>query len=279
MSIRDGLSETAQVGKRTRELLIHPSTCPSFNVHHVRLAGISYAVDGFHFTRLNPQLSQLMACTHGKGEVLMGDKWVPCGENTAYLTPPRRIHSYRALKKGPWNLCWVIFREDGNRIPAIPSQEPMLVQLDPRPLHDAILGLYRESIGARDLGIMHHWTEIIVAQAKRLLQPFHHNPRLWKLWEEIDANLSREWTIDQMASAVHVSSEHLRRLCHQTIGRSPMDHVAHLRMIKAATLLTSTGEKVENIARQVGYQNAFAFSSAFKRIYGVTPSSFRIKQP
>ena len=38
-----------------------------------------------------------------------------------------------------------------------------------------------------------------------------------------------------------------------------------------------TGEKIEDIAQQVGYQNPFAFSNTFKRMTGFRPSQFRTR--
>jgi AraC-like DNA-binding protein len=54
-----------------------------------------------------------------------------------------------------------------------------------------------------------------------------------------------------------------------------MRQVAQLRMPHAAVLLASESYSVEEIAHQVGYENAFAFSTAFKRIMGASPSSYR----
>jgi transcriptional regulator GlxA family with amidase domain len=51
-----------------------------------------------------------------------------------------------------------------------------------------------------------------------------------------------------------------------------MQHVTHLRMRRAETLLQSTTAKLAVIARMVGYENVFAFSTAFRRIYHVPPS-------
>ena len=38
-----------------------------------------------------------------------------------------------------------------------------------------------------------------------------------------------------------------------------------------------TGEKIEDIAQQVGYQNPFAFSNTFKRMTGFRLSQFKTR--
>ena len=74
-----------------------------------------------------------------------------------------------------------------------------------------------------------------------------------------------------------MSQEHLRRLSRQQLGRSPIQQITHLRMRRAVSLLASTGDKVETIAREVGYENPFTFSNAFKRWTGLTPARWRMR--
>lgn len=42
-------------------------------------------------------------------------------------------------------------------------------------------------------------------------------------------------------------------------------------------LLISTEKNIENVALEVGYQDAFSFSKAFKKMAGVPPKEFRTK--
>ena len=51
--------------------------------------------------------------------------------------------------------------------------------------------------------------------------------------------------------------------------------MARLRMARARALLISTNLPVYQTAALVGYENPFAFSTAFKRHTGQTPREFR----
>ncbi len=82
------------------------------------------------------------------------------------------------------------------------------------------------------------------------------------------AQLDYEWTLSELARVAHVSGEHLRRLCTQQLGRTPMRQVTYLRMRRAAELLSTTDEKIESITHAVGYQNPFVFSNTFKKWIG-----------
>ena len=46
-------------------------------------------------------------------------------------------------------------------------------------------------------------------------------------------------------------------------------------MREAAALLSSESYKLAEVARRVGYDNVFAFSTAFKRQFGTAPAYFR----
>jgi len=72
-----------------------------------------------------------------------------------------------------------------------------------------------------------------------------------------------------------MSEEHLRRLCHKHYQRSPMDHLTHLRLRRAGTMLRSSPEKMEEIAHQAGYESVYSFSAAFRRWSGIPPARFR----
>ena len=89
------------------------------------------------------------------------------------------------------------------------------------------------------------------------------------------ARLGENWTAESLAKLAGCSTEHLRRLCHQLLGRTPMHQVTYLRMRHAANLLETRNDKIETISRAVGYENPFAFSNTFKKWIGWRPSEYR----
>lgn len=63
------------------------------------------------------------------------------------------------------------------------------------------------------------------------------------------------------------------------VGEPPLAYLTGWRMTIAADLLRDTTATVATVARTVGYADAFAFSTAFKRARGVTPSAWRRNRP
>ncbi|MBU6530883.1 AraC family transcriptional regulator [Streptomyces sp. NPDC057245] len=84
------------------------------------------------------------------------------------------------------------------------------------------------------------------------------------------------WSVSSLAERTGVSRATLAKRFTDLVGEPPLTYLTRRRMALAADLLTErAGATVAEIARAVGYSDAFAFSVAFKRTRGVTPSGFR----
>jgi len=88
-------------------------------------------------------------------------------------------------------------------------------------------------------------------------------------------DLSHPWTVADLASKVGVSRAALAQRFGKLIGEPPMAYLTGIRLAQAADLLRESDATLEAVARQVGYSNAFALSTAFKRERGVRPQEYR----
>lgn len=82
-------------------------------------------------------------------------------------------------------------------------------------------------------------------------------------------------TIATVAADVGLSADYLGRLFRERLGRSPLQHLHHVRIGRAAELLTNSHLSIYEIARDCGYQRNSEFSSWFRRLRGSTPSGLR----
>lgn len=271
--IQNDLREIQMVGAQTQQQIVAPSAANILSTHGILLAGVSEAREGFHWVRTSPSIGVVLSCFYGQGHVLVDRQWHVCAAGTAYVTPAHTLHAYRVLHDGAWGLSWVIYRETDM---PFATSAPILVHGDAQALRSAVLGLYRESIGPSEPSFLHHWAELVHLEALRMTNGTYRERRLWRLWEVVDADLAHHWTLQELAALACVSAEHLRYLCQRELERSPMHHVAQLRMQRAAVLLRFTDDTIEAIAHAVGYENPYAFSTAFKRFSGVPPSQYRM---
>jgi AraC-like DNA-binding protein len=89
----------------------------------------------------------------------------------------------------------------------------------------------------------------------------------------------RKWTVDDLAAEAAVSRSSLHDRFREVLGLSPMRYVSEWRMRVAQELLRTTEVTVAVIARRVGYDSEEAFSRAFKRTHGQSPSLWRTGRP
>ncbi|GAA2776395.1 AraC family transcriptional regulator [Streptomyces rameus] len=86
---------------------------------------------------------------------------------------------------------------------------------------------------------------------------------------------ARPWTVASLAREVGASRAALARRFSAVVGEPPMAYLAQWRLTLAADLVCRPDTTLTEVARQVGYGSAFALSSAFKRVRGVSPQEYR----
>ncbi|RKL64694.1 AraC family transcriptional regulator [Salipaludibacillus neizhouensis] len=99
-----------------------------------------------------------------------------------------------------------------------------------------------------------------------------------KAIEYMEKNILEDITIDSIAKQANVSPFHFQRtfavLTEITIG----DYIRRRRLTFAGEELLTTGVKIIDLANKYGYDTPEAFSKAFRRQHGVTPSEARKKK-
>jgi AraC-like DNA-binding protein len=91
----------------------------------------------------------------------------------------------------------------------------------------------------------------------------------------IHNNPAHPWTVASLAQATGVSRAALARRFTALVGEPPMTFLTGWRLTLAADLLREPGATVGSVAPQVGYSSAFALSTAFKRVRGMSPAVHR----
>jgi AraC-like DNA-binding protein len=86
------------------------------------------------------------------------------------------------------------------------------------------------------------------------------------------------WTLERLGRAAGLSRSALAERFQHLVGHPPMQYLTHWRMQLAAKLLAE-GLKVSAVALRVGYDSEAAFSRAFKRAAGLSPSAWRSSRP
>ncbi|TYB41982.1 AraC family transcriptional regulator [Actinomadura chibensis] len=103
----------------------------------------------------------------------------------------------------------------------------------------------------------------------------HGDPVVGPALRLLHADLSHPWTVAALAAEVGASRAALAQRFTKLVGEPPMSYLTGARLAQAADLLRESDATLDAVARQVGYGNAFALSTAFKREHGVSPQEYR----
>jgi AraC-like DNA-binding protein len=102
-----------------------------------------------------------------------------------------------------------------------------------------------------------------------------HDPVLAPALALLHGAPEKKWAVADLASGAAVSRSLLDERFRQVLGRSPIRYLTEWRMHLAEDLLATTDTSIFAIARDVGYDSEEAFSRAFKRSRGLSPSHWR----
>ena len=91
---------------------------------------------------------------------------------------------------------------------------------------------------------------------------------------EIHRDPARSWTVAAMAQLSALSRTAFFQRFSRTVGVLPMEYLLRWRMALAKDLLRRLDLGLTEVADRTGYQSASAFSTAFSRHTGQSPSSY-----
>ena len=100
------------------------------------------------------------------------------------------------------------------------------------------------------------------------------DPALARALRGIHADASRRWTVAELARTAYMSRAVFAERFAQKVGMPPMQYLLEWRMAIAKDMLRRDDAPLAEVAKGVGYQSASAFSTAFTRLTGCSPSVF-----
>jgi AraC-like DNA-binding protein len=101
------------------------------------------------------------------------------------------------------------------------------------------------------------------------------DPAIGKALALLHTQVAREWTAEDLASAVNLSRSTFAERFTAMIGQPPMKYLTNWRMQVAAHKLKEGRLSIGQIAFDIGYESEAAFTRAFKRECGVPPATWR----
>ena len=119
----------------------------------------------------------------------------------------------------------------------------------------------------------------MVAVFKQLLslQDFLPNidRRISRALEHIENDLSKNHTLNSLASISSLSVSQFKVLFVKHTGKTLSQYLLMLRMEKARALLANTDMPISIVSEQTGYTDQSAFTRRFQSYHGISPSEYK----
>lgn len=91
--------------------------------------------------------------------------------------------------------------------------------------------------------------------------------------EYIESNLDKNLEIEEIAKVACMSKFHFQRMFSMLTGYTVSEYIRNRRITVAAQELVHSKAKVIDVALKYGYESPEAFTKAFRKIHGVSPSA------
>lgn len=218
----------------------------------------------------------------GKGTLVNQNGKQTVKENEIFVTRPFENITYTADIDDPWSYIWIGFTSD---MPVPSILEKIDVIFAPY-LKNLFISAYdtdhfdnADTHGAYEhylCGIIWQIFGMLIQNNKKDMTPMDNYVKPALTLMELyyyDVKL----TVAELAERLHVSKEHFGRVFKSETGFSPKKYLNDIRMQKAAEFLTQKNDSISKISKSVGFTDVFAFSRAFSRYYGYSPSEYAKK--
>lgn len=207
-----------------------------------------------------------------------------------FLLKDNEVVEYSADKEDPWEYCWVTYNgtEAKNLSDEIGFTEgiyclnsnveakqfyELICRMHEKPEMNYINDLRRRGILLEFLALALEATE---TRAKKLTRRNERSSELYiqKAVDFMNYNYATI-TISDVVNFIGFSRSYFTTMFKRQIGQSPQEYLMQVRLKHATQQLLSTELSIQEIAAQIGYDNAFTFSRMFKNAYGISPTEYR----
>jgi AraC family transcriptional regulator, arabinose operon regulatory protein len=226
----------------------------------------------------------VIVCVGGTGWANIAGTQHRIGSNTALVIPSGTAHAYGSGDT-PWTIWWCHLR--GSDLPELvaemgvtPARPVVSIRHIDRAvaLVDEIVStLERSHAPASLVGASGAAWKLLTQMVIDRSLPSPGDPlqrAMLFLSERFDSTVR----VADLAALVGVSPSHLSTQFRRATGGGVLAHQTALRMARARQLLDTTDAPINEIAREVGYDDPFYFSRHFRRLHEASPSEYRDRE-
>ncbi len=103
--------------------------------------------------------------------------------------------------------------------------------------------------------------------------------RLNRVFEFIDENLDSNLSLKEVAKVAFFSPYHFHRIFKQLTGETLNEFITRRRIERSVSDILHRNVSISEIAHAYGFSDNSAYTKAFKKYYGISPSEFKRQNP
>lgn len=226
----------------------------------------------------------------GKGTLLVENREQKLHFGQMFLTKPNERCLYHPDEKDPWSYCWVTF--DGNKAQSYMesagfSDDVNVLDsfIEPKEFYRIIEKVMQHSElslanNLMNTGLMMEFIALSIKsnyishQVVRHQNEFGPEDYVEQAIRMIECNYDSV-KISDVAKNIGLNRSYLTALFKKRVGVSPQEYLLQFRLKKSCEILLNTKLSIQEIAREVGYDNPMTFSKIFKKVYAASPREYR----
>lgn len=219
----------------------------------------------------------------GKGSVNVYGNCSECQEGTLIWIPPYTPFSYIADEKEPWCYAWIGIA--GGESNLLHGELDFVITNPTKRFKRGLLDSYFKDMAkhfvlddtvsrVKVLSTFYKMLSVLPKEetAKYSGEHIKDTEVLTKALEIIGTDYWTTLSIDNVAYRLGVSRSYLYKIFKKNLNVSPKEYLMSYRLSISYGLLRPGKVSVKQVADAVGFSSAEAFSKAFKKKYGVSPT-------
>lgn len=257
---------------------------------HLMLCGVENCLPDYSFQTDDRSGYHMHIILQGRGVLSVNGKEQQLHFGQIFVTKPGEKTWYKADSEDPWVYCWMTF--DGVRAHELLDRTGFVQGVNVQDCHvdpEKFYSLCRRVLDLVEVspanvimrtGLLLEFISLAIESNEKSLQSVrkvHEYPT--DVYVKYAADFIREnyasAKISDVARYIGIHRSYMTNIFKNKMGISPQEYLIQCKLKRAAQFLTETDNPIQEISRQVGYDNPLTFSKTFKNFYGVSPKFYR----
>ncbi len=224
----------------------------------------------------------LVYSLNGCGRAYIEGRWEKVPEGSLLYIPSHSQIKYEPIDENAWSTVYITF--SGKFAESMLPRKTCVIDGDHSYMYDIVTFLCEKYNQEDFYEYSSSKLYFILLKLQRLTNSadnitiFKGDPRgqVFRSIKYITEHFTQDLPVSFLAETCKISEEYYCRLFKKTVGTTPLSYINSLRINRACDMLKKHPDsKIEDIAKDCGFNNISYFNRVFKNETGLTPGMFR----